>query len=96
MQKLNRDTSKINWSALDRYQQQAAVVEVAGSLDLITVASEFVRDNQSQVKAWLDQSKISIVSEQRARVWREEDREMWAVVVVPWVLVQDLKPQKTA
>lgn len=92
-QKLNRDTAKIKWSALDQYQQQDAVVEVTSNLDLIAVACEFVRDNRSQVKEWLDQSLLKKVSDEQAQAWKMEDREIWAVVVAPWVLIQEQKPQ---
>lgn len=88
-QKLNRDTARINWSALNKYQQQAAVIEVNSELDLVTVACEFARDNHNQVKAWLDQSQISKVSDGHAQAWKADDRQLWAVVVAPWVLVQD-------
>lgn len=92
-QKLNKDTAKINWSALDQYQQQDAVIEVTGNLDLIAVACEFVRDNRTQVKEWLDQSRLKKVSDEQAQAWKMEDREIWAVVVAPWVLIQDQKPR---
>jgi len=92
-QKLNRDTARISWSLLDQYQQQESVIEVSSDLDMIDVACGFAEDNSAQVAAWLEQSQISKVSEEQARLWKEEDREIWAVVVAPWVLVQEKKPQ---
>lgn len=89
-QKLNRDTAKIAWSTLASYQQQDSVIEVKNKLDLIAVACEFTQDNRDQVKEWLDQSQIYKVSDEQARVWKTEDREVWAVVVSPWVLVQQI------
>lgn len=88
-QKLNRDTAKINWSALQQQQQQSAVIEVSDQLDLIAVACEFVDDNRTQVKSWLDNLEIEKVSDEQARAWQAEDKELWAVVVAPWILVQD-------
>lgn len=32
-------------------------------------------------------------SDEQAQLWREREREVWALVVVPWVLVQK-KPQE--
>lgn len=94
-QKLNRDTAKILWSTLAPYQQQSAVIEVTNKLDLITVACEFVHDNRVQVKEWLDQAQICKVSDEQAHIWKTEDREVWAVVVSPWVLVQESAQNKS-
>lgn len=91
-QKLNQDTAKIKWGALHEHQQQECVIAVSTDLDLIDVACEFTFDNHVQVKAWLQQTKITKVSDQQAQQWKIEERELWAVVVAPWVLVQEQKP----
>ncbi len=93
-QKLNLETTKIRWGLLDHYQQQDSVIEVTKQLDLIDVACEFVRDNRVQVKTWLDQLLINKVSNAQAQVWKAEDREIWAVVVAPWALVQDSEKEE--
>jgi len=89
--KLNQDTAKIRWQALAEHQQQQAVVEVDSNLDLILVGCEFAQDNHEQVAEWLQSGKLAKVSDEKAEIWRQDDREMWAVVVAPWVLVQQLK-----
>ncbi|MDA0280471.1 MAG: DUF2288 domain-containing protein [Proteobacteria bacterium] len=91
-QKLNIDTAKIKWSALHEHQQIECVIAVSTALDLIDVACEFTFDNHEQVKAWMEQEKITKVSDEQAQQWKTEDCELWAVVVAPWVLVQEPKP----
>lgn len=93
-QKLNRDTARVNWTLLDRYRQEDSVIEVTSSLDLVDVACAFVDDNSTQVAAWLEESAISKVSNEQAQLWQDEDREIWAVVVAPWILVQQQKPSQ--
>tara|TARA_B110000858_G_scaffold98198_1_gene112926 strand:+ start:5035 stop:5370 length:336 start_codon:yes stop_codon:yes gene_type:complete len=88
-QKLNHDTAKIKWGALHEHQKTESVIAVSTELDLIDVACEFTLDNHAQVKAWLEQSQITKVSDEQAQQWNMEDRELWAVVVAPWVLVQE-------
>ena len=88
--KLNRDTAKINWSALQEHHQKEAVIRGENSQDLVTVAGEFVQDNHSQVKEWLDQGAIAKVGIERGQQWLEDDIELWAVVVAPWILVQEI------
>ena len=91
-QKLNHDTAKIKWGALHEHQQQGCVIAVSADLDLIDVACEFTFDNFDQVKAWLQQTQITKVGDEQAQQWKIEDRELWAVVVAPWVLVQEQMP----
>ena len=91
-QKLNQDTAKIKWGALNEHQQIECVIAVSADLDLIDVACEFTFDNHDQVKAWMEQEQIMKVSDEQAQQWKTEDRELWAVVVAPWVLVQEQKP----
>lgn len=90
--KLNHDTAKIKWSALHEHHQEESVIAVSTDLDLIDVACEFTLDNSDQVKAWLEQAQVTKVSDEQARQWKTEERELWAVVVAPWVLVQHPKP----
>ena len=91
-QKLNQDTAKIKWGALHEHQLIECVIAVSADLDLIDVAYEFTFDNHDQVKAWMEQEQIMKVSDEQAQQWKTEDRELWAVVVAPWVLVQEQKP----
>jgi hypothetical protein len=91
-QKLNQDTAKIKWGALHEHQLIECVIAVSADLDLIDVAYEFTFDNHDRVKAWMEQEQIMKVSDEQAQQWKTEDRELWAVVVAPWVLVQEQKP----
>lgn len=91
-EKLNRDTARIAWSALENHYQEGSVIAVDDSLDLIEVAANFSLDNTEKVKAWLTAALVARVSEEKAQKWRESDQQVWAVVVAPWVLVQDRKP----
>jgi hypothetical protein len=88
-QKLNQDTARILWSSLNQYDQIDSIVLVDPTLDLIEVACEFANDNSSQVKAWLEKSLVTKVSQEKAKLWETQDPELWALVVSPWILVQD-------
>ncbi len=91
-QKLNHDTARIRWSELREAQQQELVIRVSTDLDLIDTACQFTLDNSAQVQAWLQLGQVQKVDSERAEGWDVEDRELWAVVVAPWVLVQEPKP----
>ena len=86
--KVNLETSRIAWKELQRFFASGAAVFVDGELDLVEVAYQFSRDNKAQVERWLLTKKVARVTDEQALAWFEADAEMWAVVVSPWVLVQ--------
>ena len=82
------ETAKIAWKELQRFFAQGVVVLVKPGLSLVNVAYEVTRDNEQQVKHWMESGKLQNVSDDQAREWLEANALMWAVVVKPWVLVQ--------
>ena len=87
--KVNLETSKIAWTELQRFFASGAAVFVASTLDLVDVAYQFSIDNKQQVALWVQNNQIAPVSDQQAINWLESDAEVWAVVVKPWILVQE-------
>jgi hypothetical protein len=88
-EKVNLETSKIAWKELQRFFAGGSAVFVASSLDLVDVAYQFSIDNKILVAQWLQNNQIALVSDQQAINWLESDTEVWAVVVKPWILVQE-------
>ena len=87
--KLNLETSQIKWKDLQTYFARGHVVRVSPSLDLLAVAAELTADNKVQFERWMSGNQVGEVTPDQARQWFEQDAELWAVVVAPWVLVQD-------
>jgi hypothetical protein len=87
--KLNLETSRINWHDLQVYYARGHVVKVVPELDLLEVAAELSADNKAQFERWLADNKVGDVAPNLARHWYDENTELWAVVIAPWVLVQD-------
>lgn len=88
--KLNRETGRIAWRQLQPFFAKGQAVRVAAELDLIVVARAFAEDESAQVKRWMSEGQVAGVEADAARDWAERDAEMWAVVVAPWVLVQEV------
>lgn len=88
MAELNRETSKMHWSELEKFFAHGSAVFIDASLDLLEAATEMATDNKTQIAAWMAENKLALVKEQQAAQWAGEDAVMWAVVVAPWVLVQ--------
>jgi hypothetical protein len=86
---LNMETSRIHWQDLQTYFARGQVVRVAADLDLLDVATELVADNKGRFEQWMSAGKVGDVSVDSAQAWYDKNIELWAVVIAPWVLVQD-------
>ncbi len=87
--KLNRETGRIAWRELQRYYAQGRAVAVDPRLDLVEVALRLAQDDVERVARWMRRGEIGPVSDPQARVWYQREALLWAVVVSPWVLVQE-------
>lgn len=87
---VNQETSKIAWSELQRFFAQGLAVFISSDLDLIEVADAFSKDNTQKVEYWMQQRCIYLVSDQQASHWIEANSQVWAVVIKPWILVQNI------
>lgn len=87
--KLNKETSRIAWKELQTYYARGHIVRVAPELDLLTVASELAADNATLLRQWMETDQVGEISVTDAQRYYDENRELWAVVLMPWVLVQD-------
>jgi len=86
---INLETSQIPWHELQRFFASGLAIAVDSSIDMIEVAHQFSVDNKAQVEQWITDKKVAPVSDQQALQWFKENKSVWAVVVKPWVLVQD-------
>ena len=87
--KINSETARIPWKELQRFFASGKTLYVDSDLDLVEVGIAFHRDQAEMVAQWLDQEKILAVSTELAKHWIENNAEVWAVVVKPWVLIQN-------
>jgi len=88
LDKLNRETSTVRWTALSRFFAAGCLLSVRGGDDLLLTAAAVARDDAEAVRGWLDSGRLQTVSDDEARRWQAQDALLWAVVVRPWILVQ--------
>ena len=86
---LNAQTGRIGWPELARHFARGAVVVVGPDQDLIAVARCLVEDRESQILDGFSSGQIRRAQDDDARRWQAAGSEFWAVVVSPWVLVQE-------
>jgi len=87
--KLLGETAKIDWQDLERFFAQGKLLSVARDLDLVSVAEAIASDDKQSVSAWLSAGLVERMQAQTASDYAERKPELWAVVVSPWVCVQE-------
>jgi hypothetical protein len=90
-QALNLQTGRIAWDELQRHFARGVVIKVNESEDLIEVAQSMVRDEAVSITQRLKENRLAIATTEDARRWNDHHSTFWAVVVAPWVLVQESK-----
>ncbi|WP_150306093.1 DUF2288 domain-containing protein [Pseudomonas saliphila] len=83
-------TARIEWKTLEPHFARGQVLWAATELDLVEVAQALIKDDSAAVKGWMDQNLVALATDAQAQDWHERDPDnLWAVVVRPWVVVQE-------
>lgn len=86
---LNAQTGRISWPELARWFARGLVVCVRSGEDLVAVAEMLIADDAEKVGKLYEDGLLHRALDEDAMRWQEENTEFWAVVVAPWVLVQE-------
>ncbi|WP_233862851.1 DUF2288 domain-containing protein [Paraburkholderia adhaesiva] len=87
--KLLGETAKIDWPDLERFFAQGKLLWVARDLDLVSVAEAISNDETQRVTQWLSAGLVERMQATTAADCAARNPELWAVVVSPWVCVQE-------
>ena len=87
--KLLGETASITWQELQPFFARGALLRVVGDVDLIEAAQAVAQDDREKVAEWLAKGHMAKLEADQAQDWLERDPQLWAVVVAPWVLVQE-------
>jgi len=88
---LHGETSKLPWSELEKHFARGVLFKVAKDIDILDVAIVMSRDDKDMLKKWIDDKKVAGVEIEDAKKWHESSASLWTVVVMPWVLVQEIE-----
>jgi hypothetical protein len=91
--KLNLETAQLAWPELERHFARGSVIKVAAGTDLIDTALHVAENNAATVQAWLAEGRIARAEMRDAEDWHARQPMFWAVVVAPWVLVQEVQKE---
>ena len=87
--RLNTETARIEWKELERHFARGVLLTVSPELDLVEVGAHMIHDDKHIIDAWLESGELGKTSDDDAIGWSESEPALWAVVVAPWVLVQE-------
>lgn len=89
-EKLLGETARVTWLELERLFAAGCVIRVGPELDLIEVGRVFAEDDSTQLRQWMHAEQAGYLDDETAARWAcDENANLWAVVVRPWVLVQE-------
>ena len=86
---LNAQTGRISWNELARYFARGLVVCVAPGEDLLAIAEVLIDDDSAALNRMMEAGRLHRADDDDARRWQARQSSFWAVVVAPWVLVQE-------
>lgn len=86
----NAQTARLAWPELARHFARGVVVKVVPGMDLVAVAVAMAQDRADEIDAWTRAGLVQRASDDDARDWHAQESVFWAVVVAPWVLVQEI------
>lgn len=89
--KIVSETAKIPWLELQRFFAAGKLMRVGDGLDLVDVAYAMQQDELTLIEQWTGEGLLAPVSDAEARDWHDVDASLWAVVIKPWVLVQEIR-----
>ena len=89
--RLNLQTAPISWAEMERFFARGRVLDVTADLDLIEVASALTEDDVEKFSQWTATGQVQHLSDTTAKQWVEDDSDLWAVVIAPWVVAQKRK-----
>ncbi|BDD91839.1 DUF2288 domain-containing protein [Pandoraea sp. XJJ-1] len=83
------ETAKIDWKDLESFFARGVLLYVAPGVDLVSVAEAVANDDKATVSQWLSSALVQRMQAEQAADFSARTPELWAVVVAPWVLVQE-------
>ena len=83
-------TAQIEWKVLEPHFARGDLLAVDAALDLVQVAAAMMEDNSEAIKGWMDAGQLQVATDSCAADWAKRNPDtLWAVVIRPWVLVQE-------
>lgn len=87
---LNQETGRLQWAELETHFARGVVIKIDAQLDLLDVADAMANDDKAKFSLWLNKGQVAKAETEDALRWRGTKTQFWAIVIAPWVLVQEI------
>lgn len=86
---LHLETAKISWLELQRFFAGGKLLLLDSRQDMLEVAASLVANDVQRLQELIDGDLLVHPSDEKAKQWVADDAVLWALVLKPWVLVQE-------
>lgn len=86
--KLLAETAQVSWHEIEKFFARGVLLQLSSDCDLVEIATQMACDESESISKLMQEKKIMELSLKQAKSWSEDDDNLWAVVVSPWVIVQ--------
>jgi len=86
---LHLETARIPWQELQRFFAGGRLLLLDSREDMLDVAASLVANDVRRIQSLIKQELLVHPNDEQAKFWVADDAELWAVVLNPWVLVQE-------
>ena len=90
-QHLASEAGEITWPELEPHFARGVLIVVSDKLDLIDVATCAAQDERVEMENWMQQGLVERARDDHAHRWNLSKPLFRAVVLAPWVLVQEAR-----
>lgn len=90
IEKIEKYFGVVDWSSLKPHFKAGNLIYVDPSLDLKAAGLVFTKDDQVQVRKWLQCGDLVQPCELHAEHWEKENTRFQATIVRPFILAQPL------
>ena len=88
-------TAQMSWAEIMSIFAKGMVLWVASDQDLVAVAEQIINDDKKTISALMQQKALHNLKDEQALDFQQRDPELWAVVVAPWLIVQERQTATT-
>lgn len=87
-EKLEGQVGPADWKVLKPHFLRGAIITISPDIDIIDVGVGVATDDTAKIEAWMNGGKITKPAQADADGWEKAGTEVTALVVAPFVLVQ--------
>ncbi|MFK8013457.1 MAG: DUF2288 family protein [Marinicellaceae bacterium] len=91
-EELLQECAPVAYKEIEHFFARGMLVLISKNLNIIEIALLIQADDKNKLNKLIDQGDVVRVHDKHALKWSQNNTELMAVTVVPWLLVQEITP----